>query len=91
MWPKPDTGMGIAAEYLPHVFEMFSQEEDTMTREHRGLGLGLAIVRHIIEMHGGTLDLQSEVGVGTVVTVGFLAERIVPSLRDTDAKAVGAA
>lgn len=55
-----DNGLGIALDYLPHVFEMFTQQEDTMTREHRGLGLGLAIIKHIVEMHGGTVSVHSE-------------------------------
>ncbi|MFH2202654.1 MAG: ATP-binding protein [Elusimicrobiota bacterium] len=55
-----DTGVGVSPDYLPHVFDPFSQAEDPMTREHRGLGLGLAIVKHIAEMHGGTVRVHSD-------------------------------
>ena len=58
-----DTGLGIAAPLLPFVFERFSQGDSSSTRAHGGLGLGLAIVRHIVEMHGGTVQATSE-GVG---------------------------
>jgi PAS domain S-box-containing protein len=55
-----DTGMGIPAELLPFVFERFSQGDSSSTRAHGGLGLGLAIVRHIVELHGGTVSARSE-------------------------------
>ncbi|MGQ0763959.1 MAG: PAS domain S-box protein [Acidobacteriota bacterium] len=54
-----DTGIGISADFLPHVFERFRQAESTATRSHRGMGLGLAIVRHLIELHGGTVTAAS--------------------------------
>jgi len=54
-----DTGIGIMPAFLPHVFQRFSQAEGTITRVHGGLGLGLAIVRHLIEMHGGTVKVES--------------------------------
>ncbi len=65
-----DTGSGIAADFLPHVFERFRQGDSSPTREHGGLGLGLAIVRHIVELHGGVVRASSEgVGRGAVFTV----------------------
>ena len=54
-----DTGPGIEPEFLPHVFERFRQEDSTPARRHGGLGLGLAIVRHIVELHGGALAADS--------------------------------
>jgi PAS domain S-box-containing protein len=54
-----DTGMGFASSFKPHVFERFRQAESGTTRIHGGLGLGLAIARHIVEMHGGTIDAES--------------------------------
>jgi PAS domain S-box-containing protein len=55
-----DTGIGIKPEFLPHVFDRFRQADSAFTRKHSGLGLGLAIVRHIVEMHGGTVRAESE-------------------------------
>jgi CheY-like chemotaxis protein len=54
-----DTGIGIPSEFLPHAFERFRQAEAATTRKTGGLGLGLAIVRHIVEMHGGTVEASS--------------------------------
>src|SRR4051812_8880196 len=55
-----DSGAGISAEFLPHVFERFRQEDGAATREHAGLGLGLSIVRHVVELHGGTVTAHSD-------------------------------
>lgn len=54
-----DTGQGIIKEFLPFVFERFSQADGTSTRKYGGLGLGLAIVRHLVEMHGGSVRVES--------------------------------
>jgi len=55
-----DTGAGINPEFLPYVFDRFRQADSTTTRAHSGLGLGLAIVRHLVELHGGTVQAYSK-------------------------------
>ncbi|MCC5644543.1 response regulator [Nostoc sp. CHAB 5824] len=65
-----DTGIGISSEFLPKVFERFRQADSTTTRSHNGLGLGLAIVRHLVELHKGTIFAQSPgTGEGATFTV----------------------
>jgi PAS domain S-box-containing protein len=54
-----DSGAGISPEFLPHVFDRFRQFDSSASRSHGGLGLGLAIVRHLVELHGGTVEVQS--------------------------------
>jgi PAS domain S-box-containing protein len=65
-----DTGKGISADFLPYVFDCFRQADSTTTRKFGGLGLGLAIVRHLVELHGGTIQAQSKgEGLGATFTL----------------------
>jgi len=75
-----DSGIGIEPGFLPHVFEPFQQETDGSMRRHSGLGLGLSIVRHIVELHGGEINAASAgPGMGSTFTIKF------PLLGTTDA------
>ncbi len=84
-----DTGIGIAPEDIPKALSRFGQVEDVLTRQHEGTGLGLPLTKALVEQHGGSLDLQSEVGVGTTITVRFPAERIVGFPHDIKAVSAG--
>jgi len=65
-----DTGQGISREFMPYVFDRFSQADSTTTRHHGGLGLGLAIARHLVEIHGGTIRAESRgEGEGATFTI----------------------
>jgi CheY-like chemotaxis protein/two-component sensor histidine kinase len=65
-----DTGDGISAEFLPYVFDRFRQAEGSISRKQGGLGLGLAVARHLVELHGGTITAESEgLGQGSVFSV----------------------
>jgi signal transduction histidine kinase len=67
-----DSGMGIRPDFLPHVFDRFSQADSSSTREHGGLGIGLSLVKHLTELHGGTVGVESEgEGLGTTFTVSL--------------------
>jgi len=67
-----DNGVGISPSVLPHVFEQFRQEDSSSTRAHGGLGLGLALVKHLVELHGGGVKAESPgKGQGATFTVSF--------------------
>jgi signal transduction histidine kinase/CheY-like chemotaxis protein len=76
-----DTGQGIEPEFLPRVFDRFRQADSSTTRSFGGLGLGLAIVRHLVELHGGTVSAQSDgknQGATFAATFPLLADRAEP-------------
>jgi signal transduction histidine kinase/DNA-binding response OmpR family regulator len=67
-----DTGQGIHPDFLPYIFDRFRQADGTTTRKHGGLGLGLAIVRHLVELHGGTISAHSDGdGCGSTFTLSL--------------------
>jgi signal transduction histidine kinase len=83
-----DTGIGIALIDIPKALSPFIQLDSDLNRKYEGSGLGLPLIKAFIELHGGTMDLQSEVGVGTTVTVRFPAERIVAEMAHTPTAAI---
>lgn len=66
-----DTGIGIAPEQRARIFERFYQVDGSATRQYGGMGLGLAVVKEVVEAHGGTLSVESEVGKGSIFTVSL--------------------
>ena len=83
-----DSGDGIPSDFLPHVFDRFSQADSSVTRKHGGLGLGLAIVRHLVELHGGTIRAESA-GAGRGAT--FSLQLPVMAAAEHEAKPAAAA
>ena len=78
-----DNGVGIRADFLPHVFDRFRQADASTTRKHGGLGLGLAIVKHLVEQHGGTVAVSSPGEMqGATFTVRLPANSLAPAARE---------
>jgi signal transduction histidine kinase len=77
-----DSGVGIPPEDLERVLEPFVQVESALNRRHEGTGLGLALVKAMIEIHGGRIELQSKVGKGTMVRLIFPRERLAAPIED---------
>jgi len=83
-----DTGKGINPEFLPFVFDSFRQADSTTTSKFGGLGLGLAIVRHLVELHGGTVQAESAgVDRGTTFTVMLPVRGVMPQAQEGKALA----
>jgi signal transduction histidine kinase/CheY-like chemotaxis protein len=82
-----DTGIGISEDFLPHIFERFEQADTSITRSYGGLGLGLAIARHLVELHGGTIRAASDgPGHGATFTITIprrLERRAIPRTAET--------
>jgi len=80
-----DTGIGIAPEDLGRVVEAFEQVDNTLSRQHQGTGLGLPLVKAMMELHGGRLELRSTLGVGTEATMVFPPDRLqIPPRKPVD-------
>ncbi|MBR2697130.1 MAG: hypothetical protein IKE76_00930 [Clostridia bacterium] len=71
-----DTGIGMDREFIPRLFEAFSQEDTSNTNQYGGSGLGMAITRSIVEMMGGEIGVESEKGLGTTFTVTVALGRV---------------
>jgi len=75
-----DTGIGMASEEIPKALEEFGQIDSKISRQFAGTGLGLPLAKHLIELHGGTLTIKSQINVGTTVTIVLPHERILGRL-----------
>jgi signal transduction histidine kinase len=75
-----DTGIGIAAEDIPKALDRFSQIENRLARKYEGTGLGLPLAKQLMELHGGSLMIESTLGIGTTVTVRFPPDRVILTL-----------
>lgn len=86
-----DSGIGIQPEFLPRVFDRFGQADSRSTRVHGGLGLGLAIAKHLVESHGGSIQANSQgPGMGTVVSIRLPVAAGLKSAIDPDSRPVAA-
>ncbi len=66
-----DSGIGIGKEFLPHIFDEFQQESKGISRVFQGSGLGLAITKRLVELMGGTIEVESKKGKGTTFTITY--------------------
>jgi signal transduction histidine kinase len=82
-----DTGIGMSPEEIPHAMASFGQVDSKISRKHEGTGLGLPLAKHLVELHGGILTLESEVNVGTTVTFTLPPHRIVATMSRATASA----
>ena len=82
-----DTGIGMALKDIPKALTPFGQVDSRPNRKYEGTGLGLPLTKHMVEMHGGSLELDSEIGVGTTATVRFPVERIAATSTIAEATA----
>jgi signal transduction histidine kinase len=78
-----DTGIGVEAKHLNNIVDPFFQADGTLARRHEGTGLGLTLCKMFVELHGGSLNVASELGEGTVITTRFPAE-IMQDAKDAD-------
>jgi CheY-like chemotaxis protein len=83
-----DTGQGMSPDFLPHAFERFRQADGSTTRRHTGLGLGLAIVRQLVELHGGTVHAASD-GIGRGATFTVRLPIALPDIPEGEAASRG--
>jgi len=80
-----DTGMGISAKNLPHVFDRFWQADGSSKRKYQGVGIGLALVKELVEIQGGQVTVESEEGKGTTFTVRLPYQKAEPAPKSTEA------
>ena len=86
-----DSGIGISSEFLPYIFDRFRQADGSTTRMHGGLGLGLSIVKHLVQLHQGTVEVQSEgTDRGSTFTVSLPRESAVPAQAAQNTVSAGA-
>lgn len=81
-----DTGIGIAPDVLPNLFAPFRQGDNSISRRFGGTGLGLAICRKLIDLHGGSISIESEAGQGTTVHLIFPATRLIRADSPSDSE-----
>ena len=80
-----DTGIGISKENQALAMAPFGQVDSTLARRYRGTGLGLPLVKSMSELHGASVELESEAGAGTTVTIRFPSERVIGDVTATAA------